>query len=122
MKDWVKSFFGKIKSRKFIIDSSPYAFLDFTIPLDGNSIIYQNNKKFVEKFLDSGTSKTIFKRLKYRDIVVSKNPTLAYPSFDRKKVLLVNGSGGFYKARIFTTSDLRFMLSISCFILILELI
>ncbi len=90
-----------IKSKKFKISKSPYAFLDFSIPLEGNSIIYEIDKKLIELSLYSSISSVLLNRESYSDIVLSKNPSIAYFSPDRQKFLVINGSGGHYRSKMF---------------------
>lgn len=77
----------------------PFPFLDFDIPYDGNSIIYETASGFVEYFPDSGLKKSVLDKKSYKDIIASDNPSLSLFSPDRQSVLVINGGGGSYNAK-----------------------
>ncbi len=79
---------------------TPYAFLDFSIPNAGNTIIYEKKNKIVEYHLDIKRSFTLLEKASYADIIVSKNPSFALLSPDRNKILVINGNGGYYKCKL----------------------
>jgi hypothetical protein len=80
--------------------SSGYGFLDFDIPATGDSIVLEGRSGIEEYFPASGTRRGILERQKYADIVSGANPSVAYLSPDRKSVLVINGGGGSYAARL----------------------
>jgi hypothetical protein len=87
------------------INRTSYAFLDFSIPKIGNSIIYENKNKIIEYHLDIKKSITLLDKSNYSDIIISKNPSVALLSPDRNKFLVINGSGGYYKCKIIGKDD-----------------
>jgi hypothetical protein len=80
--------------------SSSYAFLDFTVPSEGSSILLEKGKGIVELALDTNLEKELLAKKNYNDIIISPSPSLCYLSPDRQKYLLLNGSGGNYNARL----------------------
>ena len=81
--------------------SSNYGFLDFSVPAEGSSIIHENSKGIVESALDAKTERVLLTRKKYKDIVISSSPSVCYLSPDKLKMLVLNGSGGNYNAKLF---------------------
>lgn len=77
-------------------------FVDFSITGDGNSVLYEDKAGFVEYFPDSGASSIILKRSIYSSIGSDSVSSIAYTSPDRVKTLVVNGSGGNYRAKLFS--------------------
>jgi hypothetical protein len=89
-----------IKTGKVDVEKSSYAFLDYTIPSEGNSIIYESDTGITELFLDTKNQSELLKRKYYKDIIISNSPVMAFLSPDRLKTILVNGNGGNYKAKL----------------------
>jgi hypothetical protein len=87
-------------SKRVIISQTASPFLDFSIPVNGNSIIYESKSGFVEYYPDYGMRRLILDRRRYSDIVTSKNPSIAFLSPDRRKILIINGGGGNYRGKI----------------------
>ena len=90
-----------VKSGKMSIKNTSYAFLDFSMARDGNSIVLEKRSGIVELFLDTEGETELLNKKKYNDIIISGNPSFAYLSPDRQKILVLNGSGGNYRAKIF---------------------
>ncbi|MBN2403791.1 MAG: hypothetical protein JXN64_15560 [Spirochaetes bacterium] len=86
---------GKLKTL-----SSAYAFLDFTVPCEGSSIIMEKGNGIVELSLETNIQRSLIGKNKYKDIIISSTPSMGYLSPDKQKILLLNGSGGNYKAKI----------------------
>lgn len=91
-----------LRSGRMRIRKSPYAFLDFSIAPEGNSILIENAKGISELAFDNSVQRVLLKRNEYSDIIISDNPCIAYISPDRKRILVVNGSGGNYRAKLIT--------------------
>jgi hypothetical protein len=89
-----------LESKEVIISQTVSPFLDFSIPANGNSILYESKRGFVEFYPDPGTRRLILERRRYQDIVTSKNPSIAFLSPDRRKILVINGGGGSYRGKI----------------------
>jgi hypothetical protein len=85
--------------------SSSYAFFDFTVPDEGNSIILERGKGIVELSLDTNFQRELLGKETYSDIIISSTPSICYLSPDRQKLLVLNGSGGNYNAKLFGDSD-----------------
>lgn len=92
--------------RKMDVEKTQYAFLDFSIPSSGNSIVYETRDRIIELQLDSAARKKLLEKSKYNDIVVSSSPSIAHLSPDRNRILITNGSGGYYQAKL--TGDVAF--------------
>ena len=93
--------------------STNYGFLDFTVAPEGSSMIYENSKGIIESALDTKTQRLLLPRKKYKDIIISSSPSLCYISPDRKKMLVLNGSGGNYKAMLFSGNRSKIINGIS---------
>ncbi len=93
--------------------SSSYAFLDFTIPGEGSSIILERENGIVELALDTNLQRGLVDKKKYNDIILSSAPSLCYLSPDRQKFLVLNGSGGNYKAKLLRKTGSIFVNGIS---------
>ena len=91
-----------IISKKFRKIGTVYPFLDFTISPGGNSILYETRKGIAELFPESGIRTILIKKTSYMDIASANAPTIALISPNRKKFVLLNGSGGRYKSKILT--------------------
>jgi hypothetical protein len=89
-----------LESGQSKIISSSYAFLDFTVPGEGSSILLERGKGIVESFLDRNLQKDLLGKKSYDDIIISPTPSLCYLSPDRQKFLILNGSGGNYNAKL----------------------
>ena len=89
-----------IKTTKMTKMKMPYFFLDFSIPFEGNSIIFERKNRIVELSLDTRITSELIKRSLYSDIVMQTNPSIAFPSPDRKNILVINGSGGNYRSKV----------------------
>ena len=92
-------------SKKYKIKKSRSCFLDFSIPWEGNSVIYEGKKGFIELFFDSGIKKLILKKSKYSDITSPYNLSIAYFSPDRRSVIVMNGNGGKYNAKLLLPTE-----------------
>jgi hypothetical protein len=79
---------------------STYPFIDFSLSSSGNEILYETGRGIVEFSPDTLNKNIIVGRKEYSDIINPNSPTIAFLSPNRKKILLVNGSGGSYKAKI----------------------
>ncbi len=90
----------EIRSRKANTLESNYPFIDFSLSSSGNEVLYETGKGIVEYFPDTRNKNIILGRNEYSDIISAHSPTIAYMSPNRKKMLLVNGSGGSYAAKI----------------------
>jgi hypothetical protein len=89
-----------ISSAEVKIQSSAYAFLDFYITDEGNSIIFEKGSGITEYFFDTEIQSELLLKKKYNEICGNNNPSVAYLSPDRQKILVLNGSGGSYKAKL----------------------
>ncbi|MFH0974944.1 MAG: hypothetical protein V1874_04080 [Spirochaetota bacterium] len=89
-----------ISSAEVKIQSSAYAFLDFNITDEGNSIIFEKYGGIIEYFFDTEIQSELLLKKKYNEISGNNNPSIAYLSPDRQKILVLNGSGGSYKAKL----------------------
>ena len=89
-----------LESKEAIISQTGSPFLDFSIPASGNSILYESKRGFVEFYPDSETRRLVLDRRRYRDIVDSKNPSIAFLSPGRRTILVINGGGGSYRGKI----------------------
>ncbi len=87
---------------KLIFEKSPHFFMNFTRSPEGNSILIEENPGIFEFFPDSRIKKLICAKSQYSDTLISDNPAFLYLSPNRKRMLIVNGSGGFYKGKIFS--------------------
>jgi|GEM_PF-508942 len=76
------------------------AFLDFDIPMEGNSIIHETSRGLEEFTVDGGYSTVRIKKDMYTDIAQANAPVVAYYSPDRRSTLLVSGGGGSYSAKV----------------------
>ncbi len=88
--------------RKF---KSSSVFLDFTISPEGSSVVFEKGSRIEELFPDTGMRRELLTEKYYKDIKISGNPTLAHISPDRQKLLIINGSGGNYRAKILWTGN-----------------
>lgn len=79
-----------------------YPFLDFSITPGGNTVLIAGKDGVREHSLSTGASVMLMKKTEYADINTSDAPTIAFLSPNRKKALLINGSGGSYQAKIMT--------------------
>ncbi len=92
-------FVNIVSGRKRSIPSkSP--FIDFSVTPSGNAVLHENNRGIVEYFPESGISRVIAEKMRYSNIITGQNPTVAYLSPNRKKLLCVNGSGGMYRGKV----------------------
>lgn len=89
-----------LDSNEAITSQTVSPFLDFSIPANGNSILYEAKRGFVEFYPDSGTRRLILERRRYHDIVTSQNPSIAFLSPGRRAILVINGGGGSYRGKI----------------------
>lgn len=89
-----------IKSGSVSVNRSPSAFLDFSFSPDGNSIIFEKGEGIVEFFPLTGFTRVLLRKASYSDVVISQNPSIAWQSPDKRKILVINGSGGNYKGMI----------------------
>jgi hypothetical protein len=80
------------------IQPSDYPFIDFSLSPEGNSILYHSTQGIVEYFPESGIARTIMPYGKYKKIIRPLGVTIPYLSPNRKKMLVINGTGGDYRA------------------------
>lgn len=75
-------------------------FMDFAPAPSGPSLIYESGKGICEEFTDSGLVRLLIPAEKYYSSVRrgGGDPTVALFSPNRKRCLLMNGSGGSYRA------------------------
>ena len=92
-----------IYSKKIKVLDSSYPFIDFSLSPSGNELLYETEKGIVEFFPDSNNKNIIIGKPEYSDIIKSHSPTIAYMSPNKKKIMLVNGSGGFYRAKFISS-------------------
>jgi 5'(3')-deoxyribonucleotidase len=90
-----------------------FPFIDFSLSPGGNSILYGTRKGIVEHFPESGIKNIILKRTEYVGIVKAGSPTIAYLSPNRKKILVINGSGGLYRSKLLLKNKSRTISGIS---------
>lgn len=90
-----------LNSKKLQVLEPAYPFIDFSLSPDGRGILYETGRGIVEYIPETNTRSLIIERSEYADIVQSGSPAIAYLSPNRKKIVLVNGSGGSYRAKVF---------------------
>jgi hypothetical protein len=90
-----------LKTKRTRMLEPSYPFIDFSLSPDGRGILYETNSGIVEYCTETKVKSLIMRRSVYADIVKSGSPTIARLSPNRKKIVLVNGSGGTYRAKIF---------------------
>lgn len=85
-------------------------FLDFSVPAQGSSIIFESRQGISEEFTETGLARLLIPVSDYSSIIHDHNPTIALFSPNRSRCLLLNGSGGNYKTVLFgggrTPSDI----------------
>jgi hypothetical protein len=101
----------KTKKISMLEPSSP--FIDFSLTPEGRGILYETKPGIVEYCTETKVKNLIMKKSAYADIVRSGYPTIACLSPNRKKMVLVNGSGGTYRAKIFAFGIPRRLIGIS---------
>lgn len=79
---------------------SAYPFIDFSLAPGGASILYESKEGIVEFYPETGAKRLGIKRSDYASIATPGAPTIAYLSPNRKKTVLVSGSGGSYRSKI----------------------
>ncbi|MBN1495786.1 MAG: hypothetical protein JXA07_03400 [Spirochaetes bacterium] len=79
---------------------SSYPFIDFSLASGGNSLFYETGKGIVEYLPDTGVARVAIQRSEYAGIATAGAPAIAYMSPNRKKAVIVSGSGGSYRSRM----------------------
>ena len=101
---------GEPASRRIIIAAatgrksvspSSYPFMDFSIVPGSDSIIRHSASGIAEFDPDLGTERTILDLSAYRPVIAPNGVTIPYYSPNRKKLLVISGSGGEYGAQVF---------------------
>ena len=75
-------------------------FLDFSVPPQGSSLIFESRDGICEEFTETGLIRLLFPPSAYSSIAHDGNPTIAIFSPNRSRCLLLNGSGGSYRTTI----------------------
>jgi len=75
-------------------------FLDFSVPSQGSSIIFESRDGICEEFTETGLIRLLITPSTYSSIVHDSNPTIALFSPNRSRCLLLNGGGGSYKTMV----------------------
>jgi hypothetical protein len=86
--------------KKLTTVPSSSAFLDFDLPAEGESFIYESEGGFTELFPDSGIKRLVMGKDRYPGIESSGNPSIAFYAPGRRSVLVINGGGGSYAGRL----------------------
>lgn len=89
-----------LPSGRTTVIRSGYAFLDFSIAPEGDSVLYEAEGGFTELFPETGRRKIVLKKSSYADVVTANNPPLCLLSPDRQGMLLLSGGGGQYAAKV----------------------
>ena len=80
------------------IEPSSYPFIDFSVSPDGDSILYHSPGGIVEFYPESKIKKTVTPLTRYKKILSSHGVTIPFMSPNRKKMLIISGDGGEYRA------------------------
>jgi len=80
--------------------ASDYPFADYSMVPGEDSILYHSARGICEYGPDSGTEKRIIPLSEYHAIIVKDGITVPFYSPNRKKVLVVSGTGGEYSAMV----------------------
>ena len=88
-----------IHSKKIKVLDSPNPFVDYSLSPGGNELLYETERGIVEFSPDTDDTNVIVAKAAYSDIVKSNSPTIAFMSPNKKKIMLVNGSGGLYRSK-----------------------
>ena len=89
-----------IESNKQSVVKTRSPFADFSLAVNGASLLYESRRGIVVRKLDSGIERLLLRRKRYADIITSKNPSIAYISPNRRKILVINGAGGIYRGKL----------------------
>jgi len=89
-----------VRSKTVKTIESSYPFIDFSLAPGGTSLLYENGKGIVEYLPDTGAARVAIPRSEYAVIATAGAPAIAYLSPNRKKAVVVSGSGGSYRSRI----------------------
>ncbi|MBN2158004.1 MAG: hypothetical protein JW807_01320 [Spirochaetes bacterium] len=77
-----------------------YPFIDFSLAPGGDTILYESKEGIVEYFPETGVKRLEIRRREYASVATPGAPTIAYLSPNRKKTVVVSGSGGSYRSKI----------------------
>lgn len=83
-------------------------FMDFSLPAEGSSIIFESRQGISEEFTDTGLVRLLVPASSYYKQIKGKgNPTIALFSPSRGNCLLMNGSGGIYKTLMLNGGSIK---------------
>ncbi|OHD63741.1 MAG: hypothetical protein A2176_14485 [Spirochaetes bacterium RBG_13_51_14] len=89
-----------VTSRSVMTLESTYPFIDFSLAPGGDTLLYETKDGIAEYAPDTGRSELLIRRQAYAGIVRSGEPAIAAVSPNRKKHIIVSGSGGSYRSVI----------------------
>lgn len=75
-----------------------FPFIDFSVAPGGNSLLFENKDGIAEYSPESGSIRARVKKSEYAGILSPGAPSIAYLSPNGMKILILNGSGGSYRA------------------------
>lgn len=80
---------------------SPSVSVDFSLPSEGGSILFEDAGGIQEHFLFSGAGRTLMPKGLYAGAAPGAAQCVPFLSPDRNAILIVNGGGGSYRASLF---------------------
>jgi len=96
------------KKTKKIIKSS-HLFVDFSLSPAGHSLLYENLFGIIEHFPESDISRIVGWKWSYASIKRNSSPVIMFFSPDKRKKIIISGSGGSYKAKLFQKGSISFI-------------
>ena len=85
-----------VKSGKTTYSPAEFPFLDFDIPLEGNSFLVETKRGIEEYSPGTGQRKVVVDKARYGELSTGTGPVIPLLSPDRAALLLLSGGGGEY--------------------------
>ncbi len=89
-----------ISKKTVALLESSYPFIDFSVAPGGNSLLVESKDGIMEYFPETGRMTGVLRRKEYADILQPGAPAIAVMSPNRKKLVVVSGSGGSYLGKL----------------------
>jgi hypothetical protein len=87
-----------LKTGKTTSFPSDFPFMDFDIPREENSVVFETGRGMEEFFPATGVRKIILEKKRYSELSAQAGPTIPLTSPGRGAMLLMSGGGGGYDA------------------------
>jgi hypothetical protein len=94
-----------VSSKRVRILESSYPFIDFSLAPGGNSLLYESKEGIIEYEPEIETRSLVVQKSVYAGLARPGAPSIAFLSPNRKKTVILCGSGGSYSSRIMSGGE-----------------